>query len=75
MLAMWLFVRNGCITETVPILMLLIFPYIGEGEDKDNMALRTSDDVLPVKKKLDCESEGDCSLKICISSCRVRISL
>ena len=61
MLVMRLFVRNGCITEAEPILMLLmllIFPYIGEGEDKDNMALRTSDDVLPVKKKLDCESEG-----------------
>ena len=54
--------------------MLLIFPYIGEGEDKGNMALRSSDDVLPVKK-IDCESEGDCSLKICILSCRVIISL
>ena len=30
--------------------MLLYFPYIVEGEDKGNMALRTSDDVLPVKK-------------------------
>ena len=30
--------------------MLLIFPYIVEDEDKGNMALRTSDDVLPVKK-------------------------
>ena len=30
--------------------MLLIFPYIGEGEDKGNMALRSSDDVFPVKK-------------------------
>ena len=30
--------------------MLLIFLYIVEGEDKGNMALRTSDDVLPVKK-------------------------
>ena len=30
--------------------MFLIFPYIGEGEDKGNMALRTSDDVLPEKK-------------------------
>ena len=53
MLAMWLFVSNGCITEAEPILMLLvllIFPYIGEGEDKGNMALRTSDDVLPLKK-------------------------
>ena len=49
---MRLFVRNGCITEAEPILMLLIFPYIGEGEDEDkgNMALRASDDVLPVKK-------------------------
>ena len=55
--------------------MLLIFPYIVEGEDNGNMALRTSDDVLPVKKKLDRETEGDCSLKNCISSCRVRISL
>ena len=53
MLAMRLFVRNGCITEAEPILMLLmllIFPYIGEGEDKDNMALRAFDDMLPVKK-------------------------
>ena len=55
--------------------MFLIFLYIVEGEDNGNMALRSSDDVFPVKKKLDCESEGDCSLKICISSCRVRISL
>ena len=49
---MRLFVRNGCITEAEPILVLLIFPYIGEGEDEDkgNMALRASDDVLPVKK-------------------------
>ena len=30
--------------------MLLYFPYIVEGEDKGNMALRASDDVLPVKK-------------------------
>ena len=30
--------------------MLLIFPYIVEGEDKCNMALRAFDDVLPVKK-------------------------
>ena len=53
MLVMRLFVRNGCITEAEPILMLLvllIFPYIGEGEDKDIMALRAFDDVLPVKK-------------------------
>ena len=47
------FVRTGCLTEAGPILMLLmllIFPYSDEGEDKGNMALRTSDDVLPVKK-------------------------
>ena len=50
MLVMRLFVRNGCITEAEPILMLLIFLYIVEGEDKGNMALRPSDDVLPVKK-------------------------
>ena len=50
MLVMRLFVRNGCITEAEPILMLLIFLYIVEGEDKGNMALRAFDDVLPVKK-------------------------
>ena len=44
------FVSKGCITEAEPILMLLIFLYIVEGEDKGNMALRSSDDVLPMKK-------------------------
>ena len=30
--------------------MFLIFLYIVESEDKGNMALRSSDDVFPVKK-------------------------